>query len=115
MGKHFANGPSAEHQATAAHSFAQAPEPARPYGAYSRAPRASYQGSGFDDSNFGKPKKKHTAAKVILTIVPLSPVSWPSILKSLLEHEAISRASVSAMRSNNGFLFIGRSVRIIGW
>ena len=71
MGKHFANGPSAEHQATAAHSFAQAPEPARPYGAYSRAPRASYQGSGFDDSNFGKPKKKHTAAKVILVIVLL--------------------------------------------
>ena len=71
MGKHFANGPSAGHQATAAHSFAPAPEPARPYGAYSRAPRASYQGSGFDDSNFGKPKKKHTAAKVILTIVLL--------------------------------------------
>ena len=47
MGKHFANGPSAEHQATAAHNFAQAPEPARPYGAYSRATIEAVRDFGF--------------------------------------------------------------------
>lgn len=66
MGKHFANGPQDDSQATAANNFAQAVEPARPYGAYSRASR-----TGGQRPDYGEPKKKHTVAKVILVVVLL--------------------------------------------